>query len=160
MLPIHQILTMTCPSYILDRSLLGAVRRQQRSLLKCKAQGQKQKLMWEALREATDEEMEKDPTVCVIGKLASGSILTQGSNPKWAQVVGKPCINFLSIQLEPISYCSEVIAIIPPRAVLRRKNWWSLSLEFGTFQNSLWVFQLNCWKVLNPDYALPDRCAS
>lgn len=27
----------------------------------------KQKLMWEALREATDEEMEKDPTVCVMG---------------------------------------------------------------------------------------------
>ena len=31
------------------------------------AQDKKQKLMWEALREATDEEMEKDPTVCVIG---------------------------------------------------------------------------------------------
>lgn len=23
--------------------------------------------MWEALREATDEEMERDPTVCVMG---------------------------------------------------------------------------------------------
>ena len=31
-------------------------------------QPKKQKLMWEALREATDEEMEKDPTVCVIGE--------------------------------------------------------------------------------------------
>lgn len=29
--------------------------------------------MWEALREATDEEMEKDPTVCVIGKLPAFS---------------------------------------------------------------------------------------
>lgn len=27
----------------------------------------KGKLMWEALREAVDEEMEKDPNVCVIG---------------------------------------------------------------------------------------------
>lgn len=31
-------------------------------------QPKKQKLMWEALREATDEEMEKDPTVCVMGE--------------------------------------------------------------------------------------------
>ena len=28
----------------------------------------KQKLMWEALREAIDEEMEKDPAVCVMGE--------------------------------------------------------------------------------------------
>jgi hypothetical protein len=27
----------------------------------------KQKLMWEALREAVDEEMEADPTVCLMG---------------------------------------------------------------------------------------------
>ena len=27
----------------------------------------KQKMMWEALKEAIDEEMEKDPNVCVIG---------------------------------------------------------------------------------------------
>ena len=26
--------------------------------------------MWEALREATDEEMERDPRVCVMGKLS------------------------------------------------------------------------------------------
>lgn len=32
------------------------------------ARAGKQKMMWEALREATDEEMEKDPTVCVIGE--------------------------------------------------------------------------------------------
>ena len=30
----------------------------------------KGKLMWEALREAVDEEMEKDPNVCVIGMVA------------------------------------------------------------------------------------------
>lgn len=29
-------------------------------------------MMWEALREATDEEMERDPTVCVMGKRAIG----------------------------------------------------------------------------------------
>lgn len=28
----------------------------------------KQLMMWEALREAVDEEMEKDPTVCVMGE--------------------------------------------------------------------------------------------
>ena len=33
----------------------------------------KGKLMWEALREAVDEEMEKDPNVCVIGTVASQS---------------------------------------------------------------------------------------
>jgi len=27
-----------------------------------------QKLMWEAIREAIDEEMEADPTVCVMGE--------------------------------------------------------------------------------------------
>jgi hypothetical protein len=29
----------------------------------------KQLMMWEALREAVDEEMERDPTVCVMGTL-------------------------------------------------------------------------------------------
>ena len=33
----------------------------------CKTPRRSKKMMWEALREATDEEMEKDPTVCVIG---------------------------------------------------------------------------------------------
>ena len=36
-----------------------------------RAAPKKQKMMWEALREATDEEMEKDPTVCVIGVASS-----------------------------------------------------------------------------------------
>lgn len=31
------------------------------------ASGKKQLMMWEALREAVDEEMERDPTVCVMG---------------------------------------------------------------------------------------------
>ena len=35
--------------------------------LRAKASG-KPKLMWEALREAIDEEMERDPNVCVIGE--------------------------------------------------------------------------------------------
>ena len=36
----------------------------------------KQKLMWEALREAIDEEMEKDPAVCVMGE--SSFIVSSG----------------------------------------------------------------------------------
>ncbi len=35
------------------------------------AKDKKGKLMWEALREAVDEEMEKDPNVCVIGTICS-----------------------------------------------------------------------------------------
>lgn len=31
--------------------------------------------MWEALREAVDEEMERDPTVCVMGELLSSAAL-------------------------------------------------------------------------------------
>lgn len=33
------------------------------------AAAKKQLMMWEALREAVDEEMERDPTVCVMGEL-------------------------------------------------------------------------------------------
>jgi hypothetical protein len=33
------------------------------------ASKKKEIMMWEALREATDEEMERDPTVCVMGEL-------------------------------------------------------------------------------------------
>jgi pyruvate dehydrogenase E1 component beta subunit len=32
----------------------------------------KEIMMWEALREATDEEMERDPTVCVMGEAGWG----------------------------------------------------------------------------------------
>jgi hypothetical protein len=47
----------------LNRSPVG-----RRTVLARAAAPKKQKMMWEALREATDEEMEKDPTVCVIGE--------------------------------------------------------------------------------------------
>jgi pyruvate/2-oxoglutarate/acetoin dehydrogenase E1 component len=33
----------------------------------CRAETKTEMLMWEALRKATDEEMERDPTVCVMG---------------------------------------------------------------------------------------------
>lgn len=33
----------------------------------CRAETKTDMLMWEALRKATDEEMERDPTVCVMG---------------------------------------------------------------------------------------------
>ena len=37
----------------------------------------KQKLMWEALREAVDEEMEADPTVCLMGAALEAGLLEQ-----------------------------------------------------------------------------------
>lgn len=37
---------------------------------KCFAGKKKEVMMWEALREATDEEMERDATVCVMGEHA------------------------------------------------------------------------------------------
>ena len=43
----------------------AAVRANQRSLV-AKAQ-KREMMMWEALREGLDEEMEKDPTVCLMG---------------------------------------------------------------------------------------------
>ena len=46
-----------------------------RKAVLARAAPKKQKMMWEALREATDEEMEKDPTVCVIG--VTPSVLAQ-----------------------------------------------------------------------------------
>lgn len=44
----------------------AAAKRGQLQLVAAK-KDKKGKLMWEALREAVDEEMEKDPNVCVIG---------------------------------------------------------------------------------------------
>ena len=41
--------------------------RAARGSLHVAAAEKKQKLMWEALREAVDEEMEADPTVCLMG---------------------------------------------------------------------------------------------
>lgn len=51
------------------RSMHGSRKGSRWATLISRARPQtKQKMMWEALREATDEEMEKDPTVCVIGE--------------------------------------------------------------------------------------------
>lgn len=44
-----------------------AARSGRRASVAAKAQ-KKEIMMWEALREAIDEEMERDPTVCVMGK--------------------------------------------------------------------------------------------
>jgi hypothetical protein len=35
----------------------------------------RQMMMWESLREALDEEMERDPTVCMMGALSSSITL-------------------------------------------------------------------------------------
>ena len=40
-----------------------------RGSVRVAAAKKKQLMMWEALREAVDEEMERDPTVCVMGEL-------------------------------------------------------------------------------------------
>jgi hypothetical protein len=40
----------------------------------------KQLMMWEALREAVDEEMEKDPTVCVMGEQKVTPVPAAGIN--------------------------------------------------------------------------------
>ena len=45
----------------------GAAKTSRGNLQVTAAKDKKGKLMWEALREAVDEEMEKDPDVCVIG---------------------------------------------------------------------------------------------
>ncbi|KAG2483814.1 hypothetical protein HYH03_017337 [Edaphochlamys debaryana] len=49
-----------------QRAFVGA-RPCRQSLVAAKAQ-KKEMMMWEALREAIDEEMERDPTVCVMGE--------------------------------------------------------------------------------------------
>jgi hypothetical protein len=46
------------------------VRASQRSLV-VKAQ-KREMMMWEALREGLDEEMERDPTVCLMGACVAG----------------------------------------------------------------------------------------
>lgn len=47
-------------------SPVDAVRAAQRSLVISAAQ-KREMMMWEALREGLDEEMERDPTVCLMG---------------------------------------------------------------------------------------------
>lgn len=46
----------------------AAAKRGQLQIVAAK-KDKKGKLMWEALREAVDEEMEQDPNVCVIGMI-------------------------------------------------------------------------------------------
>ena len=50
----------------------------------------KQLMMWEALREATDEEMERDPTVCVMGEMMGGRNADAAHRCKYRYVL--PCI--------------------------------------------------------------------
>ena len=47
--------------------MFGAAKTSRGNLQVTAVKDKKGKLMWEALREAVDEEMEKDPNVCVIG---------------------------------------------------------------------------------------------
>ena len=39
---------------------------------------QKEQMMWEALKDAIDEEMEMDPTVCMMGKTCSPDVFLKG----------------------------------------------------------------------------------
>lgn len=52
-------------------TMFCAAKTNRGSLQVTAAKDKKGKLMWEALREAVDEEMEKDPNVCVIGTSCS-----------------------------------------------------------------------------------------
>lgn len=51
-------------------------------MLQVRAAEKKEIMMWESLREATDEEMERDATVCVMGKLLSDSV-DQGQDQRY-----------------------------------------------------------------------------
>jgi hypothetical protein len=55
----------------------------------------KQLMMWEALREATDEEMERDPTVCVMGEHTAAvvhSIGPQLAHQGYQNIVKVVCV--------------------------------------------------------------------
>lgn len=72
---------------------LLVVARTIRSAVAVKAE-KKEMMMWEALREGLDEEMERDPTVCLMGTLISAvAIVTVALSSTPA---GAPCI-FLSL---------------------------------------------------------------
>lgn len=47
---------------------MTGARRAPRATRQVVQAAKKQLMMWEALREAIDEEMERDPTVCVMGE--------------------------------------------------------------------------------------------
>ena len=75
----------TTPCRCLDQqcTAFSAGMRQGRRQLNVTAMAQKkQKLMWEALREAIDEEMEKDPAVCVMGESQRYCQLRQGGESR------------------------------------------------------------------------------
>eukprot|EP01024_Parvocaulis_polyphysoides_P026452 TRINITY_DN2409_c0_g3_i1.p1 TRINITY_DN2409_c0_g3~~TRINITY_DN2409_c0_g3_i1.p1 ORF type:complete len:400 (-),score=57.38 TRINITY_DN2409_c0_g3_i1:419-1528(-) len=62
----HRNLFQNTPSQQLTGQIYNV--RVNRVSIKVNAEKKQEKLMWEALREAVDEEMEKDPMVCVIGE--------------------------------------------------------------------------------------------
>ena len=90
--------------------------------------------MWEALREATDEEMEKDPNVCVIGKANVKPVLLSLSEEGLIQSL------VLAILLLPsrmvshmlISYCTS------QAEEHRRRRCWSL---WGLLQSHIRFIQ-------------------
>jgi hypothetical protein len=65
-----------CPQ-LLIRGVFAAVRARQQVVVASK---KKEIMMWEALREAVDEEMERDPTVCVMGKLIPSTSSSTGQS--------------------------------------------------------------------------------
>lgn len=66
----------------------------------------KQKLMWEALREAVDEEMEADPTVCLMGVLLHSLV-----NPRNRPVSPRmPALCLWSLQCS-VSGARQVLAV-------------------------------------------------
>jgi hypothetical protein len=67
------LLQIACLCLVFTVVLVAAVARHVIS------KAEKEVLMWEALRMATDEEMERDPTVCVMG--AHITRCTGGSKP-------------------------------------------------------------------------------
>lgn len=72
----------------------------QNGLARCAVRGaaqvvaskKKEIMMWEALREAVDEEMERDPMVCVMGKRAG-----VGNGPGCCQSVNAHCPSSFSL---------------------------------------------------------------
>ena len=67
-------------------SVYYAAERTARGARHVAAAEKKQKLMWEALREAVDEEMEADPTVCLMGALLPGKAASSNVGAyTWAQ---------------------------------------------------------------------------
>ena len=45
-------------------------------------------MMWESLREAVDEEMERDPTVCIMGEPATPGLHACDAQLRWGGAAG------------------------------------------------------------------------